>query len=240
MERIRAAKKFAQRNKKTEAWVLNLGMLPYDEALALQENLVNERREGRIRDILILLEHPPVFTVTREKTAANIIAPLDKIASEGIALHKTDRGGDVTYHGPGQLVGYVIMDLSSQGADLHRYVHNIEQMIINLLRDYEVEGQRDQRHPGVWVKDEKIAAIGIAVKPRWISMHGFALNVNPNMNHFSYIFPCGIRDKGVTSLAKLLGRAVEHDDLRRKIICHFGEVFGLETTEVALDQVMGE
>ena len=225
-------------NKK-EAWVLNLGGVPYDEALGLQEDLVNMRRVGKIRDILILLEHPPVFTVTREKTVGNIIAPLDKIASEGIALHKTDRGGDVTYHGPGQLVGYVIMDLNSHGADLHRYVHNIEQMMINVLKDYEVEGERDKRHPGVWVRNEKIAAIGIAVKPKWISMHGFALNVNPNMDHFSYIFPCGIRDKGVTSLAKLLGMTVDHNDLRRRIIHHFSDIFNLKATEISLDKVMG-
>lgn len=226
--------------KRNEAWVLNLDLLPYDEALGLQEDLVLKRREGTIRDVLILLEHPPVFTVTRVKTIENIIAPLDKIAREGISLHKTDRGGDVTYHGPGQVIGYVIMDLNGHGADLHRYVRNIEQMIIDLLKDYGIEAQRDQRHPGVWVENEKIAAIGIAVKPKWISMHGFALNVSPNLDHFSYIIPCGIRDKGVTSLAKLLRRTVDQNDLRQRLIHYFSEVFDLKATEVSLDKVIME
>lgn len=219
-------------NEKKAAWVLQLDILPYDQALRLQEELVVKRREGNIRDLLILLEHPPVVTVTREKTRENIIVPLDRLAKEGIIIAKTNRGGDVTYHGPGQLVGYLIMDLNHYGNDLHDYVHNIETIIINLLKDYEIVAYRDSRYPGVWVNDEKIAAIGIAVKSKWIAMHGFALNVNPNLTHFSYIFPCGIKDRGVTSLAKVLGKAVDKQELRLRLIYHFSNVFNLKTEEI--------
>ncbi|MFH0811821.1 MAG: lipoyl(octanoyl) transferase LipB [Pseudomonadota bacterium] len=219
-------------NEKKAAWVLQLDILPYDQALRLQEELVVKRREGNIRDLLMLLEHPPVVTVTREKTRENIIVPLDRLAKEGIIIAKTNRGGDVTYHGPGQLVGYLIMDLNHYGNDLHDYVHNIETIIINLLKDYEIVAYRDSRYPGVWVNDEKIAAIGIAVKSKWITMHGFALNVNPNLTHFSYIFPCGIKDRGVTSLAKVLGKAVDKQELRPRLIYHFSNVFNLKTEEI--------
>lgn len=219
-------------NEKKAAWVLQLDILPYDQALRLQEELVVKRREGNIRDLLILLEHPPVVTVTREKTRENIIVPLDRLAKEGIIIAKTNRGGDVTYHGPGQLVGYLIMDLNHYGNDLHDYVHNIETIIINLLKDYEIVAYRDSRYSGVWVNDEKIAAIGIAVKSKWIAMHGFALNVNPNLTHFSYIFPCGIKDRGVTSLAKVLGKAVDKQELRLRLIYHFSNVFNLKTEEI--------
>ncbi|MFH0812691.1 MAG: lipoyl(octanoyl) transferase LipB [Pseudomonadota bacterium] len=226
------------RMERKTAWVLQLDILPYDKALRLQEELVSKRREGNIRDLLILLEHPPVVTVTREKTRENIIVPLDKVAKEGIAIAKTNRGGDVTYHGPGQLVGYLIMDLNHYGNDLHKYVHNIETIIINLLKDYNITAYRDSHYPGVWVNDEKIAAIGIAVKPKWIAMHGFSLNVNPNLDHFSLIFPCGIRNKKVTSLTKVLGKAVDKKELCQRLICHFSNVFNLKTEEIPLEDMV--
>ena len=130
---------------------------------------------------------------------------------------RTDRGGDVTYHGPGQVVGYSIMDLKEQGRDLHRYIRNVEQLLIDTLKDYGIAACRDPKHPGVWTGNRKIAAIGIAVKNGWITMHGFALNVNPDMRHFTMIVPCGITDKGVTSMAEKLGAPVDRRALQEKL-----------------------
>ena len=213
--------------EKKEAWLLDLDVMPYEEALTLQEKLVAKRSQGEIRDTLILLEHPPVVTITRKKTSLNILAPLEKLRNEGISIYKTNRGGDITYHGPGQLVGYPILDLNNHGKDLHRYVHTIEEILINLLKDYDVEGHRESGYPGVWVNDEKIAAIGIAVKKGWISMHGFSLNVDPRLDHFSLIIPCGIKDKGVTSLKKVLGKTVDKQQVRQRLMHHFSDMFQL-------------
>ena len=224
--------------EKRDAWLLDLDVMPYEEALTLQENLVAKRSQREIRDTLILLEHPPVVTITREKTANNILAPLEKLRDEGIAIYKTNRGGDITYHGPGQLVGYPILDLKNHGKDLHRYVHTIEETLINLLKDYDVEGHRESGYPGVWVNDEKIAAIGIAVKKGWVSMHGFSLNVDPRLDHFSLIIPCGIKDKGVTSLRKVLGKTVDKQQVRQRLMRHFSDMFHLDMVKAALGTIV--
>jgi len=224
--------------EKREAWVLDLDVMPYEEALTLQEHLVAKRSQGEIRDTLILLEHPPVVTITRKKTASDILAPLEKLRNEGIAIYKTNRGGDITYHGPGQLVGYPILDLKNHGKDLHRYVHTIEETLINLLKDFDVEGHRESGYPGVWVNDEKIAAIGIAVKKGWISMHGFSLNVDPRLDHFSLIIPCGIKDKGVTSLRKVLGKTVDKQQVRQRLMRHFSHMFHLDMVKAALGTIV--
>ena len=223
--------------ERREAWLLDLDVMPYEEALTLQEHLVAKRSQGVIGDTLLLLEHPPVVTITRKKTSRNILAPLEQLRDEGISLYKTNRGGDITYHGPGQLVGYPILDLKNHGKDLHRYVHNLEEILINLLKDYGVEGHRESGYPGVWVKDEKIAAIGIAVKKGWISMHGFSLNVDPCLDHFSLIVPCGIKDKGVTSLRKVLGRTVDKQQVRQRLIHHLSDMFQLRMAKVALESL---
>lgn len=221
-----------------EAWVLDLDVLPYEEAIALQEKLAAQRLQGKIRDILILLEHPPVITVTHKKTLENILVPLDKLRDENILIYKTNRGGDVTYHGPGQIVCYLIIDLTNHGKDIHKYVYNIEEILINLLRDYKVAAFRDESYPGVWVKNEKIAAIGIAVKRGWISMHGFSFNVDPNLDHFSFIMPCGIRHKGVTSLSKVLGEAVNKQELRQRLIRHICDVLNIYTKRISLEDII--
>ena len=222
---------------KKEAWILNLDTVPYEEAFALQKRLVEMRSRGTICDTLILLEHPPVFTVTRKATLKNILVSPDELQDKGISLCETNRGGDITYHGPGQIVGYPIMNLKDHGKDLHRYIRNIEEILINLLMDYGIAAHRDKANPGVWIEDEKIAAIGIAVKSSWTTMHGFAFNVNPDLNHYSLIVPCGITNKGVTSLSKLLGTPISMKEVRKKLIHHYAEVFNFSTRKISLEKV---
>ncbi len=224
---------------KKEAWILNLDIVPYEKAFELQKRLVKMRSQEVINDILILLEHPPVFTLTRKATLNNVLASPDELKEKGISLCKTNRGGDITYHGPGQLVGYPIMDLKDYGKDLHKYIRTIEKMIIRVLMDYSISAHRDKIHPGVWVGNEKIAAIGIAVKSSWTTMHGFALNINPDLNHYALIVPCGISDRGVTSLSKLLGKPISQKEVRQKLIQHYQEAFNLNAREITLEELNG-
>ncbi len=222
-ERVRSCLLMIGEEKK--CLILEFKRISYDDAFELQKKLVAARLKNQIDDTLLLLEHDPVFTANRSQTFQNILAPDDILAEEGIQVRHTDRGGDVTYHGPGQIVGYSIMDLKQQGRDLHHYIRNVEQVLINTLAEYRINAGRDAQHPGVWVGNEKIAAIGIAVKNGWITMHGFALNVDPNMQHFQMIVPCGIMDKGVTSMSALLERPVERTELHEHLITHYGKIF---------------
>lgn len=224
---------------KKEAWILNLDTVPYEEAFELQKRLVQMRSQNVINDILILLEHPPVFTVTRKATLDNILASPEELKEKGISVCKTNRGGDITYHGPGQLVGYPIMNLNDYGKDLHKYIRAVEEMIIKVLMDYGISAHREKVHPGVWVGNEKIAAIGIAVKSSWTTMHGFAFNINPDLNHYSLIVPCGITDKGVTSLSKLLGKPISLQGVSDRLICYYQEVFNLNVKKITLEELNG-
>lgn len=219
------------------ATVIDIEKIAYTDALELQKKLVNYRSRDKIKDTLILLEHLPVFTANRESSFQNILVTEEVLIKEGIAVCKTDRGGDVTYHGPGQVVGYNIMDLKSQGRDLHAYVRNMEQMIIDTLTEYGIESGRDEKHPGVWVGDEKICAIGIAVKKNWISMHGFALNVDPNMEHYGMIVACGIADRGVTSMRAVLGHPVDIQGVKERLIQHYGMIFEREPKSAAVEDL---
>lgn len=211
--------------EKKKCLILEIDRIGYHDAFELQRALVAARFNKQIEDTFILLEHNPVFTANRKETFKNILAPSAVLARQGIEVCHTDRGGDVTYHGPGQIVGYSIMDLKEQGRDLHQYIRNMEQVLIDTVAHYGIEAGRDSKHPGVWVNNEKIAAIGIAVKKGWITMHGFALNVDPNMEHFRLIVPCGITDKGVTSMAALLGRRVDRGELHEHLIYHYSQIF---------------
>jgi lipoate-protein ligase B len=222
---------------KKEAWILNLDTVPYEEAFDLQKRLVMLRSRDSINDTLILLEHPPVFTVTRKATLKNILVSTDELNEKGISLCQTNRGGDITYHGPGQIVGYPIMDLKDYGKDLHQYVRRVEEMIINLLTDYGIVAHRDKSNPGVWVGDEKIAALGIAVKSSWITMHGFSLNVNPDLSHYALIVPCGISDRGITSLSLLLGKPISTRKIREQLIQHYAAAFDLTTREITSEEI---
>jgi lipoyl(octanoyl) transferase len=194
--------------------VRRLGRVDYDEAHDLQKRLVEERRDGTIGDTLLLVEHPPVITLgARNRIAAShIIASDEQLAAEGVVVRETGRGGDVTYHGPGQLVGYPILDLRPDRCDVHAYVRDLEQVLIAAVGAFGIEGVRVPGLSGVWVggngDEAKIAAIGIRIS-RWITSHGFALNVSTNLDHFRLIVPCGIADRGVTSIERLLGRQVK-------------------------------
>ncbi len=193
--------------------VRRLGTVGYQEALDLQKELVEERRAGRIGDTLLLLEHPPVITlgVKTRRGPSHILASAERLAEEGVSVHETGRGGDVTYHGPGQLVGYPILDLKPDRCDVHQYVRGLEDVLIRAVRTFGVEAVRVKGLTGVWVgppgREDKLAAIGVRIS-RWITSHGFALNVGTDLRHFELIVPCGIADRGVTSLSRLVGRDV--------------------------------
>ena len=210
--------------------VRRLGLVEYGAGLELQARLVEERRTGAIGDTLLLLEHPPVITLgvkTRGKQV-NIVASPDVLAAEGVSVFETGRGGDITYHGPGQLVGYPILDLRPDRCDVHRYVRDIEEALIIALREFGIESGRLAGRTGVWVgpegREEKVAAIGVRIS-RWITSHGFALNVGTNLRHFQLIVPCGIADRGVTSVERLLGRPVPMPAVEDAVVRAFSHVF---------------
>jgi lipoyl(octanoyl) transferase len=206
--------------------VRRLGLVPYADALALQKQLVEERRHDRIGDVLLLVEHPHVLTlgVRGDGGRAHILAAPDVLASRGVDVHETGRGGDITYHGPGQIVGYPIIDLKPDRCDVHRYVRDLEEVLIRVAADYGLTGERVAGLTGVWIGGEKVAAIGVRIA-RWITSHGFALNVATDLDYFSLIVPCGIADRGVTSLSQLLGRPLDRRDVEDRIVQRFTEVF---------------
>lgn len=210
--------------------ILNLGNMKYKKAYELQLELIKKRAAGEIPDTLILVEHPPVFTIGSSGTEEHISVSRSFLESSGIEVFETNRGGDITYHGPGQIVAYPILNLKEHKQDLHWLLRQYEEVTIRLLEEYGIVAKRIEGLTGVWVGDEKITAIGVGVR-RWVSYHGFAFNVNPNLEHFSYIIPCGIRDKGVTSLSKLQGKEMDMDEMRKKVIKYFAEVFEMEVLE---------
>jgi lipoyl(octanoyl) transferase len=209
-----------------ELEVRRLGLVPYDEALAMQRQLVEERRAGRVPDLLLLLQHPAVITlgVKGDGGRANIVATDERLAELGIAVQETGRGGDVTYHGPGQIVGYPILDLKPDRCDVHRYVRDLEEVMIRVCADYGVTAGRIKGLTGTWVGAEKIGAIGVRLS-RWITSHGFAFNVSTNLDHFRLIVPCGISDRGVTSLEKVTQRSISMREVEDTIVRRFAEVF---------------
>jgi len=212
-----------------ELEVRRLGVVPYDEALAMQRQLVEERRGGRVPDLLLLLQHPAVITlgVRGDGGRANIVATDERLAELGIAVHETGRGGDVTYHGPGQIVGYPILDLKPDRCDVHRYVRDLEEVMIRVCADYGVTAGRIVGLTGTWVGAEKIGAIGVRLS-RWITSHGFAFNVSTDLDHFKLIVPCGISDRGVTSLQRATGRHLSLIEAEDAFVRRFQEVFERE------------
>jgi lipoyl(octanoyl) transferase len=206
--------------------VRRLRRIGYAEGLELQKQLVEQRKAGNIPDQLLLLEHPPVITlgVKTRNNQTNIVATPEALAREGVSVFETGRGGDVTYHGPGQLVGYPIIDLKPDRCDVHRYVRDIEEVMIRAAAAFGVEAARLPGLTGAWVGNDKLAAIGVRIS-KWVTSHGFAFNVNTDLNHFDFIVPCGITDKGVTSLQRLMGRPVEMVEVEDAIERAFIEVF---------------
>jgi lipoyl(octanoyl) transferase len=206
--------------------VRRLGTVPYAEAVALQAEVVRQRRAGEIPDTLLLLEHPHVITLGSGSHAEHILVTPEEREARGIQLYPSGRGGDVTYHGPGQLVGYPILDLKPDRCDLHAYLRDLEEVLIRTLGDYGLVAGRAEGLTGAWVGDQKVAAIGVRVSSGWITSHGFALNVSTDLGFFGTIVPCGIRDHGVASLQSLLGWAPPIAEVEARVVSHFCEVFG--------------
>lgn len=204
-----------------------LGQVPYAAALALQQELVAERQANRLPDTLLLLQHPHVVTLgaSARQQRTNVLASPRELADRGVELHEAPRGGDVTYHGPGQLVGYPILDLRPDRCDVHRYVRDLESVLIGTARAFGITAERCAGLTGVWVGNDKLAAIGVRLS-RWVTSHGFALNVDADLDYFTLIRPCGIRGRGVTSIAALAGRPVSVADVETPLAREFCSVFG--------------
>lgn len=200
---------------------IDLGCLPYQEALQLQKQFAVKRRKKEIPDHLLLVEHPPVYTFGKRDATEDLLMTEDWLKQQGIDIIKTDRGGRVTYHGPGQLVGYLIFGVNGP---IPRLVSLIEETLIRVLSHFKISGERDKDYPGLWVKNEKIAALGLHID-RGITTHGFSLNINCDLTPFGYIHPCGIKDRGVTSLRKELGSFQNMDEVKERVILEFEAVF---------------
>ena len=207
--------------------VEQLGLVSYADGLRLQRELVAQRKAGTVPDTLLLLEHPHVYTLGRNAKKENLLISAAQLVARGAQVFEIDRGGDVTYHGPGQLVGYPIMDLAQHRRDIAWYMRCLEEVFIAVAGEYGIEAGRLAGAPGVWAGNDKLVALGVHIS-RWVTSHGFAFNVNTDLRCFDGIVPCGLRDKGVTSLQKLLGRRVEMEEVAEKVVQHFGRVFELE------------
>ena len=213
-----------------ECWVVDLGLLGYQPAWDLQRRLVAARKAGAVPDVLLLCEHPHVITLGRNGKREHLHASDQLLRQMSVEFHHTDRGGDITYHGPGQLVGYPILNLAEIRRDVVWYVRQLEEAMIRATADLGIVATRKAGMTGVWVDlpggEEKLAAIGVHIS-RWVTSHGFAYNVATDLRYFDLIVPCGIADKRPTSLERLTGRAVTVSDVEPRIVEKFGEVFGL-------------
>jgi len=205
--------------------VSTLGRVPYARALDLQASLIDERRRGVVPDRLLLLEHPPVITLGSSFQEEHLLLSREELQERGIEVYRAGRGGDVTYHGPGQLVGYPILALEPSRRDLHRYLRDLEEVLISTLHEFDIPADRAPGFTGVWVPEGKLAAIGVRVSSGWITSHGFALNVDTDLSPFSAIVPCGIQDRPVTSMSRLLDRPVSVSSVTPPLLRAFEEVF---------------
>jgi len=202
----------------------DLGLIDYKEAWDLQYNLHQLRVENQISDLLLLLEHPHTYTLGKTAHIENLISSEEFLNKNKISVYNIDRGGDITYHGPGQLVGYPIINLSEWYQDSHKYLRTLEEVLIKVCSDYGLKAERNEKYTGVWIEDRKIAAIGIKIS-RWVTMHGFAFNVNTDLSLFNGIIPCGISDKSVTSLEKELKITLPINDVKEKVLKYFADEF---------------
>lgn len=213
--------------------VYKIGLVPYKSSLDLQMRLLEKRKNGEIGDTLLLLEHPPTFTIGRKGHKGHLLINERYLSERGIDFQEISRGGDITFHGPGQLVGYPILDLSTKGRDVHKYLRGLEELIVLMLEDFNIKANRIEGLTGVWVDGHKIASIGVGVK-RWITYHGFALNVNTELSYFDMIVPCGIPDVKMTSVAGWLGKKeeIEMEDVEESAIKSFIKTFNFDTARV--------
>jgi lipoyl(octanoyl) transferase len=227
-------------------WVVNLGLLPYGPACALQARLVEARKAGAIADVLLLCEHPHAITLGRNGRREHLRASERLLSQMNVTFHETNRGGDITYHGPGQIVGYPILDLAQHRRDVRWYVSQLEEVMIRASADFGVYARRVADRHGIWVDaptgEEKLAALGVHLS-RWVTSHGFAYNVATDLRYFDLIVPCGIAGKRATSLERVLDRAVSSQEVTLKLVSHFGDVFGCEMVvvpRVTLDEKLAD
>jgi lipoyl(octanoyl) transferase len=213
--------------------VVHAGRMDYQAAWEWQRELVRQRSAGAIGDTLLLIEHPHTYTLGRSTKDGHLLITPEQLIEQGIALVESDRGGDITYHGPGQVVGYPILKLSQHGGDLLRYLRLLEETLIVALASYGITAGRIAGLTGVWVGDAKIAAIGVKLSASGVTQHGFALNVDTELRYFQQIIPCGIADKGVTSLAQLLGGTPARAEVEQRVAAAFGAVFGVAMRELS-------
>jgi len=218
-------------------YIIDLGLIDYGEALDLQRQFWLRRVEGELPDLLLLLEHPHVFTLGRRGNRSHLIVSPEVLEAIKIRIFHVERGGDITYHGPGQMVVYPILDLKDYGYRLIRYVDQLEEVILHVLKDFGIEGRRDPSNRGVWVEGEKIASVGVAIK-RWVSFHGIALNYQTDLKYFDLIHPCGLEGKKMTTMEKILGKKISRESLSEKIIFHFKEVFKERWEEKELKELL--
>jgi lipoic acid synthetase len=212
-------------------------VVDYQEALFMQERVATARREGTLDDdVLFLLEHPPTITIGRQGSTGELLAGTDTLEKMDVRVYDIGRGGRLTYHGPGQLVGYPIIDLRCHGRDLHQYLRRLEETLIRSLRSFGIEAGRKEGLTGVWVGEDKIASIGIQVK-RWVTMHGFALNVSPNMKHFQLLQPCGFSADVMTSMQKLTGEVVDMGNVLDSVREAFVDVFCCDTVPISISSL---
>lgn len=209
----------------------DLGFIDYKEAWDLQYKIHTSRVQGNVKDHFLLLEHPNTYTLGKTADKSNLIGNEEYLKEKNISVYDIDRGGDITYHGPGQIVGYPIINLNDWKQDTHKYLRALEEMIIRVCLEFGLIGRRDTEFTGVWIEDRKIAAIGIKVS-RWVTMHGFAFNINTDLSLFNGIIPCGISNKAVTSLRKEIDKPVEIDFVKSLILKHFTEVFEYNSIEL--------
>jgi len=221
--------------------IVDLGLLGYAEAYALQKRVVAARKAGTLEDVLLLCEHPPVITLGRSGKRENLLASEHVLRQKGVEFHATDRGGDITYHGPGQIVGYPILNLGAIRRDVVWYVRMLEEAMIRATAEFGITAERIAGKTGIWVRagntEEKLAAIGVRIS-RWVTSHGFAYNVSTDLRNFDLIVPCGIADRKATSLEKLLGRSVEEKEVAPRIAKHLGELLGLEIKEASKKELL--
>ena len=218
-------------------WIIDFGLIGYGKAWDLQHLLWSKRVEDGVPDLLLILEHPHVITLGRRGERSHLLISPDVLEGMKIPIFHTERGGDVTYHGPGQMVIYPILNLKDYGYRLIRYVGELEEVILSVLRDFGIEGERDSSNRGVWVNGEKIASIGVAIK-RWVSFHGIALNYATDLKYFELINPCGLEGAKMTSIEKILGRNIPRDKLVERICFHFKQTFKGDWEEKELKELI--
>jgi len=215
----------------------DLGLIDYKKAWDFQNEIYNKRLHNEVNDTLLLLEHPHTYTLGKVAAKENLLSNDEQLKQQGVSVYEIDRGGDITYHGPGQIVGYPIINLSLWHEDTHKYLRGLEEVLMLTCSEYGLDTERNSKYTGVWLKDRKIAAIGIKVS-RWITMHGFAFNVNTDLSYFNGIVPCGIKGKEVTSLSRELRKYIDLNEVKLVIVEKFKEVFGYDNFAVIVNPLL--